>query len=69
MDVLTAPRQLVIRLEDSTKGVQRGDRVLAVFPDTTSFYVGVVHRVSGGVMVRKGFFVPLNERRTPPIYL
>ena len=44
---LTAPRSLVIRLEESTKGVQKGDRVLAVFPDTTSFYVGTIHRVSG----------------------
>ena len=53
MEVLTAPRNLVIRLEDNTKGVQRGDRVLAVFPDTTSFYLGVVHKVSG-VMVCRG---------------
>ncbi len=44
--MLTAPRFLVIRLEDNTKGVQRGERVLAVFPDTTSFYLGTVHRVS-----------------------
>ncbi|CAM9647860.1 unnamed protein product [Scytosiphon promiscuus] len=43
--MLTAPRSLVIRLEDSTKGVQKGERVLAVFPDTTSFYLGTVHRV------------------------
>lgn len=43
--MLTAPRSLVIRLEDSTKGVQKGERVLAVFPDTTSFYLGTIHRV------------------------
>ncbi|CAN0585255.1 unnamed protein product [Ectocarpus sp. 12 AP-2014] len=43
--ILTAPRSLVIRLEDSTKGVQKGERVLAVFPDTTSFYLGTIHRV------------------------
>lgn len=43
--ILTAPRSLVIRLEDNTKGVIRGERVLAVFPDTTSFYLGTVHRV------------------------
>lgn len=47
MGGLTAPRSLVIRLEETTKGVQKGDRVLAVFPDTTSFYVGTIHRVSG----------------------
>lgn len=47
MGGLTAPRSLVIRLEESTKTVQKNDRVLAVFPDTTSFYLGVVHRVSG----------------------
>lgn len=45
---LTAPRSSVIRLEDTTKGVQRGDRVLAVFPDTTSFYLGMVHKVRIG---------------------
>lgn len=42
---LTAPRSSVIRLEDNTKGLVKGDRVLAVFPDTTSFYLGTVHRV------------------------
>lgn len=45
MGGLTAPRSLVIRLEETTKGVLKGDRVLAVFPDTTSFYVGTIHRV------------------------
>lgn len=44
--IVTAPRSLVIRLEDNTKGVLRGERVLAVFPDTTSFYLGTVSRVS-----------------------
>ncbi|CAN0410334.1 unnamed protein product, partial [Laminaria digitata] len=42
MGGLTAPRSLVIRLEETTKGVQKGDKVLAVFPDTTSFYVGTI---------------------------
>eukprot|EP00904_Undaria_pinnatifida_P007778 jgi/Undpi1/412/HiC_scaffold_1.g00408.m1 len=50
MGGLTAPRSLVIRLEETTKGVLKGDRVLAVFPDTTSFYVGTVHRVPKAVV-------------------
>jgi SGF29 tudor-like domain len=37
--------QQIIRLEDSTKGLDKGDDVLAVFPDTTSFYKARVHKV------------------------
>lgn len=53
---LTASRSSVIRL-DETRAVQRGDRVLAVFPDTTSFYLGVVHRVRKHR--RSTFFTPV----------
>jgi SGF29 tudor-like domain len=38
--------QQIIRLEDSTKGLEKGDDVLAVFPDTTSFYKARVHKVN-----------------------
>jgi SGF29 tudor-like domain len=38
-------QQQIIRLEDSTKGLDKGDDVLAVFPDTTSFYKARVHKV------------------------
>ncbi len=42
---LTAPRSLVTRLEDNIPRVQRGERVLAVFPGTTTFQPGTVHEV------------------------
>ncbi|CAM9981948.1 unnamed protein product, partial [Choristocarpus tenellus] len=43
--IMSASRSSVIRLEDSTKGVDKGEEVLAVFPDTTSFYYGTVHKL------------------------
>jgi SGF29 tudor-like domain len=35
---MNLPAQRVKRLEDTTTHLRKGDKVLAVFPDTTSFY-------------------------------
>jgi SAGA-associated factor 29 len=40
--VMTVPYADVRRLEDSITNLRRGDRILAVFPETTSFYPAVV---------------------------
>ncbi len=40
--VMNMPFHDVRRLEDSSAHLRRGDRVLAVFPETTSFYPAVV---------------------------
>lgn len=40
--VIVLPFKYVKRLEDTAADIQRGDRVLGVFPETTSFYRGVV---------------------------
>lgn len=40
--VLTMGFHDVRRLDDSTSNLRRGDQVLAVFPETTSFYNAVV---------------------------
>lgn len=40
--IVTLPFNSVRRLEDSAADIRRGDRVLAVFPETTSFYDAVV---------------------------
>jgi len=37
-------RDQVIRLDDSVENLQKGDTVLAVFPDTTSFYRGRISK-------------------------
>jgi SGF29 tudor-like domain len=43
--ISTSHLSQVIRLLDDANGIGKGDDVLAVFPNTTSFYPGVVHRV------------------------
>jgi SAGA-associated factor 29 len=35
----------IIRLDETLQGVEIGDNVLAVFPDTTSFYRAVVQKI------------------------
>ncbi|CAM9223391.1 unnamed protein product [Chrysoparadoxa australica] len=35
----------IIRLQDDLKGLDKGDEVLAVFPDTTSFYRATIHKM------------------------
>eukprot|EP01041_Mallomonas_annulata_P001112 gene1112-2162_t len=40
--VITLPARDVKRLEDSASHIRKGDRVIAVFPDTTSFYRAAV---------------------------
>lgn len=40
--VMQLPFANVKRLEDTAQHLRRGDRVLAVFPETTSFYKAVV---------------------------
>lgn len=40
--VLTLPYQNVKRLEDTAQHLRRGDAVMAVFPETTSFYRAIV---------------------------
>mmetsp|Transcript_8182 Transcript_8182/g.8346 ORF Transcript_8182/g.8346 Transcript_8182/m.8346 type:complete len:230 (-) Transcript_8182:211-900(-) len=40
--VMTLPLSDVKRLEDSAAHIQKGDKVISVFPDTTSFYRAVV---------------------------
>eukprot|EP00616_Rhizochromulina_sp_CCMP1243_P018680 CAMPEP_0118974930 /NCGR_PEP_ID=MMETSP1173-20130426/13937_1 /TAXON_ID=1034831 /ORGANISM="Rhizochromulina marina cf, Strain CCMP1243" /LENGTH=339 /DNA_ID=CAMNT_0006924745 /DNA_START=3 /DNA_END=1025 /DNA_ORIENTATION=- len=37
-------RDLVIRLDEAVENLQKGDTVLAVFPDTTSFYRGRISK-------------------------
>mmetsp|Transcript_422 Transcript_422/g.1571 ORF Transcript_422/g.1571 Transcript_422/m.1571 type:complete len:227 (-) Transcript_422:54-734(-) len=50
------PYKDVIRLEDEISGLSKGDRVLAVFPDTTSFYKAIISKDP----------VKTNTDRSPP---
>ncbi|CAM9861885.1 unnamed protein product [Chrysoparadoxa australica] len=62
----------VVRLTDSPADLSKGDSVLAVFPDTTSFYMAQVHKLnrhgggSGGGYVILKFYDDEDETgRTP----
>lgn len=39
------PRHRIVRLEDGVGSLAKGDAVLAVFPDTTSFYRVICRRL------------------------
>ncbi|CAM9397707.1 unnamed protein product, partial [Laminaria digitata] len=55
---IEVPADSVIRLREGGQGFAKGDHVLAVFPDTTSFYRGTISKQpvrKGGLVAEVGF--------------
>ncbi|CAN0444378.1 unnamed protein product, partial [Ascophyllum nodosum] len=44
MKCVEVPAESIIRLTDGGQGFAKGDHVLAVFPDTTSFYRAMISK-------------------------
>jgi len=60
--VIKLPSENVERLEDSVDGLAKGDPVLAVFPDTTSFYRATISKpVKRSSQGTQGVFVQFED--------